>query len=257
MKEGQKLWTREETILAINLYCKIPFGQMHSRNAAVIDLALLIHRTPSSVARKLGNLASLDPKLQQRGIKGLPNISKLDQEVWQDYMLNWDDQFIEGEQLLASKKATSIEKLNSIDLNNLPIVEGYEKERLVKSRINQHLFRRIVLSNYNNQCCITGIALTELLVASHILPWSIDKVNRLNPANGLSLNNLHDKAFDSGLITITEDFKIKVSSRFYKYKEVKSIQDNFIQYNGQPLVEPKKFLPNTEFLKVHQDRFIS
>ena len=150
MKEGQKLWTKEETILAINLYCKIPFGQMHNRNAAVIDLAQLINRTPSSVARKLGNLASLDPKLQQRGIKGLPNISKIDREVWQEYMHNWDDQFIEGEILLAAKKASTIIKLNEVDLSNLPTVEGKEKERLITMRVNQSIFRKLVLSNYNN-----------------------------------------------------------------------------------------------------------
>lgn len=256
MKEGQRLWTKEESILAINLYCKIPFGQMHSRNTAVIDLANLIHRTPSSVARKLGNLASLDPKLQQRGIKGLPNVSKQDREVWQEYMQNWDEQFIEGENLLAQKKHTSIEKLNHIDLNNLPNTEGKEKERLIKTRVNQSLFRRIVLSNYNNHCCITGIDLPELLVASHILQWSMDSKNRLNPKNGLLLNTLHDKAFEQGLITVTEDLKIKVSSKLYKSELIESIKENFINYNNKPLREPNKFLPDTEFLKIHNDRFI-
>lgn len=71
MKEGQRLWTTEESILAINLYCKIPFGQMHSRNVDVMALANLIDRSPSSVARKLGNFASFDPKLKERGVKGL------------------------------------------------------------------------------------------------------------------------------------------------------------------------------------------
>ena len=73
MKEGQKLWTREELILAINLYCKLPFGRLHRNNPAVIHLASLIGRTPSSVAYKLVNFASLDPSLQARGIKGGPH----------------------------------------------------------------------------------------------------------------------------------------------------------------------------------------
>jgi putative restriction endonuclease len=255
MKEGQTLWTKEQSILAINLYCKIPFGQMHSRNADVIDLANLIGRSPSAVARKLGNFASFDPKLKERGVKGLENASKLDSQIWNEYMHDWDKQFIESEKLLAKKKHTTIEKLNHIDLDNLPEVDGKERERLVTVRVNQSLFRKMVLTNFNNQCCITGIKQSELIVASHILPWSKDKGNRLNPKNGLALNTLHDKAFDCGLITITEDLKIKISSSFLKSKDVSSIQHNFIDYDGKQLIEPQKFFPDIEFLKVHNERF--
>ena len=176
---------------------------MHSRNKEVIALANIIDRSPGSIARKLGNFASFDPKLRERGVKGLENASKLDKEIWHEYMQNWDEQFIESEKLLAKKKHTTIEQLNYIDLDNLKDVEGRERERLVIVRVNQSLFRKMVLTNFNNQCCITGITETELIVASHILPWSKDKGNRLNPKNGLALNYLHDKAFDCGLLTVT------------------------------------------------------
>jgi len=73
MKEGQKLWTREELILAVNLYCKLSFGRLHRLNPEVIHLANLIKRTPSSVEYKLVNFASLDPSLKARGIKGASN----------------------------------------------------------------------------------------------------------------------------------------------------------------------------------------
>lgn len=228
---------------------------MHSRNADVIELANLIDRSPSAVARKLGNFASFDPKLKERGVKGLENASKLDSQIWNEYMHDWDEQFIESEKLLAKKKHTTIEKLNYIDLENLPNVEGKEKERMIIVRINQSLFRKMVLTNFNNQCCITGIKQTELLVASHILPWSKDKGNRLNPKNGLALNTLHDKAFDCGLITITEDLKIKISSSFLKNRDIPSIQHNFIEYEGKHLIEPQKFFPSVDFLKVHNERF--
>ncbi len=81
MKERQRLWTREELILAINLYCKLPFGRLHRNNPEIIHLAKLIGRTNSSVAYKLVNFASLDPSLQARGIKGAPNASNLDKEI--------------------------------------------------------------------------------------------------------------------------------------------------------------------------------
>ena len=255
MKEGQTLWTKDESILAINLYAKIPFGVMHSRNPDIIELANLIGRSPGAVARKLGNFASLDPKLKERGISGLPNISKLDEIVWNEYMQDWEEQFFEGEKLLAKKKHTTIEKLYEMDLDNLPDVKGKERERLIMVRVNQSQFRKIVLSNFNNKCCITGISMTELLIASHIAPWSTDKENRLSPKNGLALNTLHDKAFDRHLITITEDLKIKISAKFYKHKDILSIKQNFIDYDGQSLIAPKKFYPDVEFLRLHNEEF--
>ena len=257
MREGQTLWNKEELILAINLYSKLPFGQIGQSNSAIIELANLIGRTPGAVSYKLVNFASLDPVLKQRGIKGMGNASKLDKVVWDEYMHNWDGLFIEGELLLAKKKHTTIEKLYNIDLNEYKEIDGKEVERKVKVRLNQSIFRGVVLSNYNNQCCITGIAIPELIVASHITPWSKDKGNRLNPQNGLALNSLQDKAFDKYLLTITEDLKIKISSTFYKYKEVLSIKQNFIDYDGQPLIEPVKFFPKIEFIRIHNEGFIA
>jgi putative restriction endonuclease len=96
-----------------------------------------------------------------------------------------------------------------------------------------------------------------LLVASHITPWSKDKNNRLNPQNGFALNALHDKAFDKHMITVTEDFKIKISPKFYACKDVPSIKQNFVDYDGKPLIEPRKFYPKAEFLKLHNELFAS
>jgi putative restriction endonuclease len=252
MKEGQKLWTRDELILAINLYSKIRFGQMHQGNAAIAELAKIIGRTPSSVTYKLVNFASLDPRLKQ---KGMVNASKLDREVWQEYMERWDDVFIEGEKLLANKKHTTVDKLYNINLEEYEAVEGKEKERLVKVRVNQSIFREVVLTNFDNKCCITGIGMLDLLVASHIVPWSENKKNRLSAKNGLALNGLHDRAFDKHLITVTDDLKIKVSPKFYRHSDIISIKQNFLDYDGKSLIEPKKFYPDIESLKIHNEKF--
>jgi putative restriction endonuclease len=252
MKEGQKLWTRDELILAINLYSKITFGQMHQNNPLIKDLANTIGRTPGSIAYKLVNFVSLDPRLRQ---KGMVNASKLDHEVWHEYMDHWDDVYIESENLLAAKKHTTIEKLYNINLEEYQEVEGKEVQRNVKVRVNHYLFREVVLTNFDNKCCITGIGMLELIVASHIAPWSEDRKNRLSAKNGLALNVLHDKAFDKHLITVTEDLKIKVSPKFYKHKELVSIKQNFIDYDEKSLMEPKKFYPDIEFLKIHNEKF--
>jgi putative restriction endonuclease len=202
MKNTQKLWTKEELLLAINLYCKLPFGRLHKGNPEVINLAKLINRTPSSVAYKLVNFASMDPSLQARGIKGAQNVSKLDKSTWIDFFENIDNNAFESESLLVKLKDTTFEKILPEDFEKK---EGKEKERLVKTRVNQFFFRQTILAAYNNKCCITGIDMPELLIASHIVPWKTDANNRLNPRNGICLNALHDKAFESGLLTITPD----------------------------------------------------
>lgn len=252
MKQGQTLWTKDELLLAVNLYSKLQFGQLHARNPAIIDLANLIGRTPNSVALKLTNFASLDPNLKQKGMVG---VSKLDREVWNEYAQNWGELFFEGEKLLAKKKDTTVEKLYKINLDDYKHADGKEVQRLVKVRVNQSAFRGAVLTNFNNQCCITGIGMVDLIVASHIVPWSEDKDNRLSPMNGLALNALHDKAFDKHLITVTEDLKVKISPAFYKHEAIESIKQNFINYDGKPLKDYRKYHPNIDFLKMHNDKF--
>lgn len=252
MKQGQSLWIREELIIAINLYCKMPFGKMHKTNAAIIELAELIGRTPSSVALKLGNFASFDPTLKARGIKGASNASKLDKIIWDEFYNNWDNALLQSEEMLALKQHTTIEKINEIDLDHLP-KDGKEKERLIKTRVNQSLFRKIVLATYNNRCCITGLSQPELLIASHIVPWSKNESIRLSPMNGLCLNALHDKAFDSGLIAIRpDDYTIIISDKLKQKKLISpALESSFITYEKQSIILPDKFLPEPEYLDYH------
>ncbi|HWQ27285.1 MAG TPA: HNH endonuclease [Chlorobaculum sp.] len=255
MKAGQKLWTRDELILAINLYCKLPFGRLHAKNPEVVTLASLIGRTPGSIAYKLVNFASLDPSLQARGIKGASNASKLDREIWNEFYQDWDRLPFESEKLRASIEHSTVEKLNQIDEDELP-KEGRTRERIVKTRVNQAFFRTMILASYNNTCCITGLQNSELLVAGHIKPWSIDEKNRLNPRNGLAMNALHDKAFESGLLTITPDYKVKISTLLKQQKKGLAVRDYFLQYDGKEILLPSRFLPDVEFLWHHnRERF--
>lgn len=255
MKEGQKLWTRDELILAINLYFNIPFGKIHQSNPKIIHLANLIGRTPGSVSFKLSNLASFDPKLQARGIKGASNASKLDREIWNEFNNNWDVLPYESEKLLAAKEHTTVEALHHITEQELQ-QRGTTREQIVKVRVNQSLFRQRVMAAYNNTCCITGINQSELLIAGHIRPWGIDEKNRLNPSNGIALNALHDRAFEAGYITITPDYKIKVSASILK-QDSGNLAAYFHQYDGKEIVLPSRFLPDAEFLRYHnKERFM-
>jgi putative restriction endonuclease len=245
-------WNREELIITFNLYCRIPFSKINYKNPEIINLAHLIGRTPSAVALKLVNFARLDPALQKRNISGMKHGSKSEEKIWNEFYGNWEGQVYESELLLAGLKNEPLEKSARIDFDNLP-KEGKERETLIKARVNQSFFRSVVLTSYENKCCITGLSIPDLLVASHIIPWSLDKKLRLSPDNGLCLNMLHDKAFDKGLITITPDYKVKLSPVLSKLKDRTAIEKFFIQFEGKTIQLPQRFIPDRTFLKYHND----
>jgi putative restriction endonuclease len=179
-------WTREEHILAFNLYCKIPFGTIHTGNPQVIELARLLGRTSSSIALKLTNFARLDPALQSRGVGGMKHGAKGEEEVWQEFAAHPEALAFESEELLAQRLGKPIEEVADLSRDDIPR-EGVEREAIVRLRVNQKFFRDRILSAYNFRCCVTGLTVRPLLTASHIIPWSEDKKNRLNPKNGLCL----------------------------------------------------------------------
>lgn len=254
---ANNLWTREELILAFNLYLKLPFGKMHKGNVDVIHLAGLINRTPDAVAMRLTNFASLDPYHQQRGVGGLPGGKKQCQPIWDEFINNKEALVFESEKILAEKEHVTIEEKYSAILKDISDLKGETKIREVKTRVNQNVFREMILSAYQNRCLITGINLKELLVASHIIPWSKSETERLNPENGLCLSNLYDKAFDKGFIGITIDHKVVLSQKI-KMQVNESFYGKFfgnldgvqVQFNG-------KYKPKKEFLEYHLDEIFN
>ena len=131
------------------------------------------------------HLSSQDPYHQNRGIKGLANPGKNAIEIYSDFQENWDEMLYQSEVLLAKYKNKTIEQEYSewedADLEILKNKKGIDKERLVKTRVNQSLFRRIITNNYSNSCSVCNLNIDKLLVASHILKWSENQKERLNP----------------------------------------------------------------------------
>uniref|UniRef100_E6QTZ9 Putative restriction endonuclease n=1 Tax=mine drainage metagenome TaxID=410659 RepID=E6QTZ9_9ZZZZ len=233
-------WTKEELRLALALYCQMPFGKMHSRNPEIIRLAQQIGRTPSAVAMKLVNFASLDPQITNSGRVGLGNASALDREVWGEFQKDWEGQLVEASKVIEPE----VFELPSQDMETMRRSE-------VEIRTKQSVFRKMVLSSYVGRCCITGLSDPRLLVASHIVPWNEDKKNRLNPQNGLCLNVLHDKAFDRGLITVTPELTISVSPELKKLRDDPFAANNLVSMDGAKIRLPEKFAPSPEFLAWH------
>lgn len=253
---NHRLWSREQLIIAFNLYCKIPFGRIDQTNPAIIALADVLGRTPAAVAWKLANFARLDPSLKARGVKGASHGSKGEVEVWDEFNNNWDSLAFESERLLAQLTNQSVEELNELNEAELP-KEGKERERVVKVRVNQRFFRSTVLASYESRCCITGLAIPSLLSASHIVPWAKDPNNRMNPRNGLCLSVLHHLAFDNGLITITPDYRVRVSRSLNEFKKDDANHSFFVRYDNEPVRMPRRFLPDPVLLAFHnKQRFI-
>ena len=244
-------WTREELILAFSLYSEIPFGKIHMRNPQVLRLASLLGRTPGSVSMKLSNFARLDPSLQARGIVGLARGAKGEEDVWNEFRRDPEGLAFESQRLLAERLQQPIEAVAQIKADDLPAV-GREREALIRVRVNQSFFRRRILSAYEFRCCVSGIAARELLVASHIVPWSEDRANRLNARNGLCLNALHDRAFDRGLMWIDDEGKVRFASKLQDRTEPNL--EWLLGFDGKPLNLPKHFRPDPELLSRHRSR---
>jgi putative restriction endonuclease len=252
-RQSQKygeLWTREELILAFDLYCRVPFKKTKANNPDVIQLARLLERSPASVARKLGNFGSFDPELQRRQIKGLVHAGKLDAEIWDEFNRDWNQLVLEASRLRAKLGAgADLER----EVNTaVPVPDGAsERETIRKTRIHQAFFRDAILSSYEGTCCITGLRIPECLVASHIVPWSVSEQYRTDPRNGLCLSATFDRLFDRGLIAIGEDLEVVVSTRLRKADD-KKILDMVCRYHGVSIARPRRFLPLPAHLAWHR-----
>ena len=233
-----------------------------SRQPVIIDLADRMGRTPSSVSMKLGNLASFDPVLKLRGIVGLPGASNLDHETWEEFHNNpaeivplsqekFDALFVESE-----NETTEVIPGNGVRLLKRPPLGDTETFRPTKQRRGQDYFREIVLNNYANRCAVTGLPIRELLIASHILPWSSHETERLNVRNGIALNRLHDAAFDQGLIAFDDNLHLLLSSRLKSFLPHYTVKSLFEAHEGQSLDVPADAIPpDAEFLDKHRQRF--
>lgn len=242
-------WTKEQTIVALRTYFIIPFNKANNSNQEIITTSKTIGRSINSVKMKIGNFGSLDPELAKRGIVGLSGASNLDRDVWNEFAGNKEKLAYESTELLAKFSNKNISDI--VVLKEVEIAQGKEKRRMIKTRVNQSFFRDSILGIYDSKCCITGLNISKLLIASHIVPWASDEKNRLNPENGLCLNSIHDRAFDEGLITITTEYKVKLSKALLDFRKDDSIRTFFMGYNNSKITMPERYFPNKKFLDFH------
>ncbi|MFP8965233.1 HNH endonuclease [Pokkaliibacter sp. CJK22405] len=248
---GAHPWTRQQLLIAFDLYCQLPFGRFHSRNPQIIEWATRLGRTPSALAMKLANIASVDPQFIATGRAGLAGASRSDKAMWEEMTQDWDGFAVAIEQ---AKAALSGIPADTNDVREKQAADYLGVDRLItaKARVGQTAFRHAVLSAYEHRCCISGLDAPELLIASHIVPWSAEAQHRKNPSNGLCLSALHDRAFDQGMICLDNEFKVQVSERL-KASDNRFMSTSLLVFAGQPIQLPDKFQPDPAFIAYHRE----
>ena len=235
-----RLWTRKELLVLMNVYDKIPFGYFDQAQRVIQDIAKRMRRTPGSVAMKLCNLASLDPAIKARGRKGLTGASNLDREVWTEFRAKPNLFAAQSEEEFRSlfdvgeNDEVEVVKDKGVFIRKEPssLEDPTEASAHVTVRRGQQFFRQMVLNAFEGRCGVTSITIRELLVASHILPWKSFPQERLNQQNGLCLSRLHDGAFDRGLITFDEQYRLVLSKRLKGHLPQMALENNFTIYEG-------------------------
>ncbi|MBL9143512.1 MAG: HNH endonuclease [Verrucomicrobiaceae bacterium] len=252
-------WTEAELLIALNLYHKLTFGQMHARQPLIVEVAAKLGRNANSLAMKLCNLASLDPALKLRGIKGLSGASALDQSMWDRFHAEINEFAPASEE--AFRKLYAIGNESEIDVipkrgvivRMLRAPTSTESLANVRVRRGQEFFREAVINNFDGRCGVSQLGVRELLIASHILPWSSHPAERLNVRNGLCLSRVHDAAFDQGLITFDDSLQLVLSKGLRDHLSESIVDDLFGKFEGKVLHLPDDAaLPELGFLATHR-----
>ena len=262
-------WTRDELLLALHLYQRIPFGQQHARSPAVVALAARLGRTAGSVAMKLNNFTSLDPVEAARGVKGLAGASALDRAVWDAAAAEPLAVFAEAEALWAGERpapspapkpagggppAVLYEPMSNYH-SGPPAAQEAEAVRTV--RLAQGYFRRVVLDNFGGRCALTGLAHPGMVNASHVVGWAEDPLHRVNPRNGIALNRLHDAAFDQHLITFDERLRLVVGRALRDRLGASELAAGFLVLEGRALPAGLRHALDPALLARHREGFVA
>lgn len=235
-------WTKDEMTVAFALYCIIPQPKIKKSNRILQQVCNNFNHSIDSLIMCMQNFAAIDPKSK---VKGLVNWGKLHQEVWNEFKNDW------GELSVQAEKITNLSLFDADPIRGARHLSALsDRPRVLRER---QFFRSVVLASYQETCCVSGLMLPELLVASHIKPYSKCRTanERTTPGNGVLLNTFYDKAFDSGLLTILPDYTIRVSTRINPADSFAKVW--LCDLDGEKIKTPTKFRPEREFLEYHND----
>ncbi len=252
MAAGDK-WSKDELIVACYFYiCTDKITIKEKR-----FLATMFNRTEKSIGAKMDNIARFDYEALSSGRSSLPHGSNMDKIVWNEFHNTPELMIEKAKQIMSNRNVLEEGELYidcPIECEFSEIGPGVDRDAIVKARLNQNVFRKVVLQASNNKCCVTGIGVRSSLIASHIKPWSNCTSNeKTDIHNALCLNAMHDSLFDKYLMTIdTEDkifyapqLKSLMGSEFYT-----NLIEKYDEIHVNDLNRPSEL-----YIKYHNDMF--
>jgi len=190
----------------------------------------------------LGDVYQFEGDLQEK----FPSNLHIRAKVRQQLQLLRDDgliEFVDNRGTFRKLFETEEERILSKEIRSQIELGNFwadDKWGVAKRRIGTTVFRSYVLKNFGYSCCVCRFDLERLLEAAHIVKWSLDPDNRLNPSNGLSLCRIHHGAFDMGFLTIDPDLMVSVSDQI-RESENKAVRTMLASYEGRMILEPKHY----------------
>ena len=123
-----------------------------------------------------------------------------------------------------------------------------ERNGLITSRVGQGYYRQQIRNKWDDKCPITGSRLIEVLISSHIVPWSqCNDEERLDVENGILLSPNVDSLFDKHLISFSDEGQMLISHK---------ISDDVVNQLG---IDKSVVLPVSDgmkrYLKRHREIF--
>lgn len=141
------------------------------------------------------------------------------------------------------------EELPLIYDNSIP--NETERAGLVTSRIGQGAYRKRIIHRWQYQCAVTGFSKLDILIASHIVPWSKStNEQRLDVHNGILLSPTYDALFDRHLISFSDKGKIILSDSI----ETKAYEK--IGVKGSEQINDLSTY-NESYLAIHRNELLS
>lgn len=137
----------------------------------------------------------------------------------------------EDQTILENLRSWAGSELDAVDdAARIESVSPTERAALIQARVGQGTFRAQLLALWDGRCAVTGCAISEILRASHILPWAgSTNAQRLDPRNGLPLAAHLDALFDRGLISFGDDGAMIISSVLREGENVWGLGDKLRQ----------------------------
>lgn len=248
MVDDRRLWAEDETLFLFRVFLTEKAGSLSSDSLRVTEIAELLNRRTGSIHRKLEDIRSNEPSYIAKGRRPT-NCADLVKEVWKELYSDYDGmrRRIEDAYESVSGNATVHREIN------LDVHPGSDIPADAARSDGQQLFRCIVAMNFEQRCCITGLATKDLLVASHVKSWARSSPDeKTDPSNGLYLNRLHDGLFEAHLMTLDEDMRIEYADLIRRENSEKTFESFFGRYEGKRMREPSRYSVDTRFMDEHR-----